>query len=88
MPKGRWCCFSRAMAWVTLSYTPSPRRESLASSKPSRLMAGIKLPTRSMSWQNSSSIRVALVKERKAASLCFSHRAIRSFLRTSGSPPV
>ena len=60
----------------------------MADSKPSTLMAGIKFFTRSISFAKASSINVALVKERNWQSLCFSHRAIRSFLRTRGSPPV
>ena len=76
------------MARTTLSKEPSPRRPSWLASSPSTLMAGMKFFTRSISLAKSSSIRVALVKDRNTQSLCFSHRVIRSFLRTSGSPPV
>ena len=41
-----------------------------------------------MSSAKSSSMSVALVKHRNTQSLCFSHRRIRSALRTNGSPPV
>ena len=44
--------------------------------------------TRSISSAKASSIRVALVKARNWQSECFSHRAMRSFFRTKGSPPV
>ena len=76
------------MARTTFRYTPSPRRPSVADSKPSRLMAGIKFLTRSISSAKASSISVALVKARNWQSECFSHRAMRSFFRTKGSPPV
>ena len=58
-----------------------PGGPSVADSKPSTLMAGIiyKFFTRSISFAKASSINVALVKERNWQSLCFSHRAIRSF---------
>ena len=66
----------------------APRRASVASSKPSTLMAGMKFATRSMSRQNSSSMSVAFVNERNVQSGCASHSLTRSRLRTSGSPPV
>ena len=80
--------FSSFMAFTMLWYVPAPRRASVVSSEPSALMAGTKFFTRRTSWQNSSSISVALVKHRNAQSGCASHRRMRSFLRTMGSPPV
>ncbi len=88
MPKGRPCSLSSAMARSILAYVPSPRRASVVASLPSAEMAGTKFATRIMSWQNASSMRVALVKQRNAQSWCFSHKAMRSFRRTRGSPPV
>ena len=76
------------MARDTFAYTPSPRRASVASSKPSTLMAGTKFFTRSISWQKASSISVPFVNDRNTQSGCASHRRMRSALRTSGSPPV
>ena len=76
------------MAATTFPNVPSPRRASVAPSNPSTLMAGMKFFTRSMSWQKSSSMRVALVNERKAQSGCRSHSVMTSRLRTRGSPPV
>ena len=76
------------MAWTAFRYTPSPRRPSVASSKPSRLMAGMKFFTSSMSRAKALSMRVALVKARNWQSECRRHRVIRSLLRTRGSPPV
>ena len=69
---------SRSMAFDDLARTRRRRAgRLLASSKPSREMAGTKFFTRSISsWQNSSSIRVALVKlTGKSQSVCFSHKA-------------
>ncbi len=88
MPKGRPFSRSRSMARSILAWVPLPRRASVVSSSPSAEMAGTKLPARIMSRQKPSSMRVAFVKHRKAQSWCFSHRRMRSALRTSGSPPV
>ena len=76
------------MAFDTFWNTPSPRRASVASSKPSAEIAGTKFATRIMSWQNASSMSVAFVKQRNAQSGCASHSLMRSCLRTKGSPPV
>ena len=88
MPKGSRRSLSSCMACFTRSNTPSPRRPSVASLKPSRLNAGMKFLTRSRSSAKASSIRVPFVKARNWQSLCFSHSVMRSFLRTVGSPPV
>ena len=76
------------MARSAFSKWPSPRRESLASEKPSRLTETKKLPTLSSSLQKSSSMSVPLVKAWKATSRCFSQSLKMSSLRMSGSPPV
>ena len=75
------------MARTTAAYVPAPRRASVASSKPSTEMAGMKFLTRSMSSASASSMSVAFVNAVNAQSSCFSHRRMTSRLRTSGSPP-
>ena len=59
-----------------------------ASSEPFRLMAGMNFFARSISSAKASSLSMPLVKAGNWQPLCFSHRAIRSALRTRGSPPV
>jgi len=56
------------MAWVTFWKVPLPRRESVASSKPSMEKAGMKFFTRSISSANLSSTRVPLVNAEKKQS--------------------
>ena len=69
---------------ATLFYEPSTRtRLSFESA-----MINLGGSVIGFSSANSSSIRVALVKHKNTQSECFSQRRIRSFLRTSGSPPV
>ena len=49
---------------------------------------GMKFFTRSISSAKASSMRVALVKERNWQSLCFSHRAIKSFTNVNSQPKL
>ena len=75
------------MARSTRRNVPAPRRESVASSKPSTEMAGRKFLTRSISSAKASSMRVPLVKAENSQSGCAWQRRRMSALRTSGSPP-
>ena len=88
MPYSSFLRCSSSMAAMTFLYVPSPRRLSVASSSPSRDMAGMKFFTLSISSANCSSISVELVKHKNSQSGCFSHSLMMSAFRISGSPPV